>query len=369
MTGSAGNVIVAGQTDEGVSGVDILTIKYSAAGVALWTNRYNGPANSDDLLFDAAVDGKGNVFVVGSSSGVGTGNDWVTLAYSSAGAPLWTNLYNEPGNGDDAPFAVALDAGNVFVTGRAASGTSGDCVTLAYSSLGVALRTNRYDGPGNSDDAANAVAVDGSGRVIVTGFSMSATNGYDYATVAYASTGVALWTNRYNGPGNAADQALAVAVDASGRVYVTGYSTGSGGNHEFATIAYSAAGETLWTSRYSTPFGGDCQPRTSHSLVVASSGAVVVVGRGNGSYGGGVGDFATVKYVTVPSLGISLTPTNTAVISWPFPSADFSLEQNTDLKTATWAPPPELVRNDGASKFIVANPPVGKRLFRLRLNQ
>ena len=37
-----------------------------------------------------------------------------------------------------------------------------------------------------------------------------------------------LWTNRYNGPGNGDDYAYAVAVDGSDNVIVTGYSTGSG---------------------------------------------------------------------------------------------------------------------------------------------
>ena len=33
-----------------------------------------------------------------------------------------------------------------------------------------------------------------------------------------------LWTNRYNGPGNGDDYACAVAVDGSNNVIVTGYS-------------------------------------------------------------------------------------------------------------------------------------------------
>ena len=69
------------------------------------------------------------------------------------------------------------------------------------------LWTNRYNGPGNGDDDANAVAVDGSDNVIVTGIRLAAATTIDYATIKYSSAGVPLWTNRYNGPGNSHDYA------------------------------------------------------------------------------------------------------------------------------------------------------------------
>mgnify|MGYP001579076366 CR=1 FL=1 len=86
----------------------------------------------------------------------------------------------------------------------------------------------RYNGPGNRDDSAYAIAVDGSGNVYVTGYSYNSSTHNDYVTVKYDTNGNELWTARYNGPGNSLDVARAMAVDDSGNVYVTGESLGSG---------------------------------------------------------------------------------------------------------------------------------------------
>src|SRR5207248_2857485 len=116
------------------------------------------------------------------------------------------------------------------------SGIFYDYATVGYSGAGVPLWTNRYDGQPSGNDFANAVAVDASGNVFVTGFSAGSGSSYDYATIKYSGLGVPLWTNRYNGPTRGDARASAVAVDASGNVVVTGYWTDSGGFSDYATI-------------------------------------------------------------------------------------------------------------------------------------
>ena len=123
-------------------------------------------------------------------------------------------------------------SGNVYVAGQSyGSGTGSDYATLKYDSAGNQLWVQRYNGPlGNSQDAATAIAVDGSGNINVTGYSTDSTGSgtdFDYATIRYDQDGNELWVKRYNGPANNDDEAYAIAVDGSGNVYVTGLSYSS----------------------------------------------------------------------------------------------------------------------------------------------
>jgi hypothetical protein len=80
VTDAAGNVIVAGPTgNQTGGGSDMLIIKYSGAGVPLWTNRYNGPGNGDDwpqTKSSLAIGSDGAVYVAGTSDG-----DFTTVKY------------------------------------------------------------------------------------------------------------------------------------------------------------------------------------------------------------------------------------------------------------------------------------------------
>ncbi|HOX59442.1 MAG TPA: hypothetical protein P5205_19790 [Candidatus Paceibacterota bacterium] len=295
------NVVVTGTSDvsEGASNPGYVTIKYSSAGVPLWTNRYNGPGNGEDHARDVAPDGSDNVIVTGNSRGSGGVSDYATIKYSSEGVPLWTNRYNGPGNFTDGAQAVAVDgSNNVIVTGvSTGSGSASDYATIKYSGEGVPLWTNRYNGPANDYDGALAVAVDGSNNVIVTGASRTTTvwpRPSAYATIKYSSAGVPLWTNRYHGPVNDDSQAVAVAVDGSSNVIVTGYSLGDGSSYDYATIKYSSAGMPLWTNRYNGP--GNYQDKP-YAVGVDAGNNVIVTGcsTGTGADPDGL-SYATIKY-------------------------------------------------------------------------
>src|SRR5688572_12674944 len=99
----AGNIIVAGHTAAPYH--DMLLLKYSGAdGSLLWQQRYNGPANSDDVLTAAAVDRLGNIAVVGYSDN-GDDRDYFTAKYAPDGRLLWAQRYDGPMHADDEPTA------------------------------------------------------------------------------------------------------------------------------------------------------------------------------------------------------------------------------------------------------------------------
>jgi uncharacterized delta-60 repeat protein len=279
---SSGNIIVTGTVTAANGFYDHYTVKYAAAdGAILWSKAYNGPGNSNDEGRAVAVDGSGNVIVAGTSVGSGGNYDYYTAKYAAAdGAVLWEKRYNGTGNNTDEPAAVAVDAaGNVAVTGFS-TGTGGnyDYYTAKYRAAdGVQLWEARMNGTGNGFDWAYGVAVDALGNVIVTGTSPAASNNFDYVTVKYAAAnGAVVWSKRYNGPLNNRDEAYAVAVDSSGSIIVTGGSAGVSGSTDCYTVKYAAAnGAVLWEQRYNGPLSATDE---AYALALDATGNVFIAG-------------------------------------------------------------------------------------------
>ncbi len=271
---------------------DYATIKYNSAGIQQWVATYSGPGNSADIATSMAVDGSGNVYVTGESTGTGSSSDYATIKYNSAGVQQWVIRYNGPGNSSDGANSISIDgSGNVYVTGYSNGiGTSSDYATIKYNSAGVQQWVIRYNGPGNSSDLAGSISIDGSGYVYVTGESTGVGTSKDYATIKYDSDGIQQWITRYNGTGNSNDKVNSIAIDVSGNVYITGRSRGPGTDDDYATIKYNSGGIQQWVERYNGLLNSYDE---AWSIVVDGSGNVFVTGSS------GIienTDYATIKY-------------------------------------------------------------------------
>jgi hypothetical protein len=80
---------------------------------------------------------------------------------------------------------------------------------------------------------------------------------------------------------------------------------------------------------------------------------------------GGFWSLYAVPMPGAPLLIITLTTTNTTMVSSPSPSTGWSLQQNNDLNTANWVTGPAPVDN-GVIKYIIVNPPSSNRFYRLK---
>jgi DNA-binding beta-propeller fold protein YncE len=236
--------------------------------------RYSASDRSTELPAAAATSPDGStVFVTGFTSWPTGQHDIVTVAYDAiTGAKRWVARHDEDLCDLAAALAVAPSGDRVFVAGSIGpecSSSSEDFLTVAYDAATGGQRWEaRYDGPGHGQDfILDAGTNVDSSTVFVTGDSVGQVSD-NVATIAYdATTGLARWTARYEGPDDNHEFAQRMAVDPAGKaVYVTGTTYTEEG--PLVTIAYDAISGTL---RWDTQSNGG----TSWGLAVAPDGTRV----------------------------------------------------------------------------------------------
>ncbi|MBI5475867.1 MAG: SBBP repeat-containing protein [Ignavibacteriales bacterium] len=236
-----GNVIVAGTSDYYWGTVDYVIIKIDPARDTTWVIKYDSPEQGHDYLKAVGADGTGNIYVTGDSYKSGGNHDIITIKYNTNGDTLWTRRYNGLGNGDDIVNAMAVDSlGNIYLTGNGFVPSKGiDCLTMKYNSSGELQWAKTYAGYSYYPDNAFSLALDKSGNVYITGTSSISSQNLAFITIKYDSGGNQKWVATYDGPAdNGYDFANSICVDNSGNVFITGGSVGSTTGNDITTIKY-----------------------------------------------------------------------------------------------------------------------------------
>src|SRR5580658_2428637 len=84
------------------------------------------------------------------------------------------------------------------------------------------------------------------------------------------------WVARYNnGITNGTNQAVKMALDTGGNIYVTGFSQNTNSNLGYVTIKYAPNGNQLWLTRYDSNIYTSAKPT---AMVLDSSNDVFVTG-------------------------------------------------------------------------------------------
>lgn len=370
---ASNNVYVTGYTFTGTL-YDYTTLKYDQLGNLLWTAHYNGPANGDDFASAIALDGSGNVYVTGKSSGIGTGFDYATVKYNSAGVQQWVARYNNPlANGNDEAAVLLVDnsTGAVYVTGKSLGLTSGDdYTTIKYNSSGAQQWATRYNGLGNAADKAVSIAFGTGSKLFVTGTAKGLLNN-DIVTLRYNTTsGTATWTKTYNGTSNLNDACFGMVTDGND-VFICGGTQASLANNNYVLQKLSGnTGATQWTSFYD---GYGMDDFASSVVIDASNNPVITgVAKNTSTY-----EYHTVKYnsagvqqwvgkynanITSPTVNpkLALDPFNYYYVCGETrigTNTDFALLQYTTSGVHNWTETHNGIANgnDAATDMVVDN--------------
>ena len=279
--------------------------KYDSAGNEVWTRQVS--VRGSDTTEGVTVDGMGNVYVAGSTRFPFVSNsDAFVRKYDPAGNEAWTLVFGSGFfGGSDGARAVAADGmGNVHVVGFVTDGAlpgqtatgSQDAFVSKYNSAGSELWTRQFGSAGRTE--ALGVAVDGTGNVYVAGHNslnlpgQISAGGFDAFVRKYDSAGNELWTRQFGSAGD--DRATGVAAaDGAGNVYVAGFNPVPGQNSwESFVRKYDSAGNEVWTRQFgSAPFPPGYERPTRVAL--DGAGNVYVAGSTVGALPGqtAAGDF------------------------------------------------------------------------------
>ncbi len=284
----AGNVYVTGYMKPYPAGdYDYITLKYNSSGVLQWASVYNGPENGSDQACDLEVDAAGNVYVTGVSMG-SSSEDYATIKYNSAGVLQWVARYEGPGGDSDSPCGIELDSyGNVYVTGESPNNDYCEIATVKYSNSGAQLWVATYHS-GSTIAFPTDIGIGPDGSIYVAG---EAEN--DLLVLKYQSSGALSWSRGYGLPIGGEDCANALAIDASGDVFVTGFCLNGPSDNDYLTVRYSSSGQFMWAATYDGIWGG----LDDEACAIALDGGdgIYITGM---SFNGGTSqeDFATIKY-------------------------------------------------------------------------
>ena len=337
------NVIVTGYTNSsnGIASIsayqtsfagnrDAYIVKFNSSGTRQWSTYYGG--TNEDAGYDITNDSNNNIIITGytysiagiSSSGVhqttqGGSNDAFVAKFNSLGARQWGTYYG--GSSADVGTSIISDAyENIYITGNTASNAgiatigsfkftlstgSTDAFIVKFNSLGIRQWGTYYGGTGS--EWGNAIALDNSGNILITG------DAHNYLTSGIATTSAYQTTF-----GGGTYDAFVAKLNSMGTMRLWGTYFGGSGDDKGSAIATSILGNVFITGITGSTSG------------IATSGAYQT------TYGGGTNDVFIAAFTSTGALPVKLISFDAKAI-----------KENEAIKvTCNWSTASELNNNN-----------------------
>ncbi|MEI9943355.1 MAG: SBBP repeat-containing protein [Chitinophagaceae bacterium] len=214
-------------------GLDMYVAKLDVDGNFIWAKQFGNAL--DEIGQDLSVDAAGNVYITGSYDaatffGYPTDADISILKLDNTGAVVWQQYVAEAGNNINTGYSIVINAGNVYITGTFA----GDVVFP----IGAGNTTLSSGDPANQDI---------------------------FIVKLNDATGDFVWVKQMGGVGY--DEGNSIALDAAGKLYVTGdFSSSadfdpsggaaihtSAGSQDIFLAKLDADGNFIWAENFGGP--------------------------------------------------------------------------------------------------------------------
>jgi uncharacterized delta-60 repeat protein len=292
-----GRIIVAGYASNGSN--DFAVARFTADGALDLTFSGDGKAitavgNNSDMAYDAVLQSDGAILLVGSSYN-GTDNDVALVRYNATGSldtsfDVDGKLTLGIGTGDDVAWAVALQAdGKIVVVGSTDNSANKDIFVLRLNTDGSLDGSFSGDGiatlgVGSGSDVAYGVAIQADGRILVSGYAYD--SAYNAFVVARFNTDGSLDTSfgaadALNGSPRYTENGAAVVLDT--HVVVNDSELMALGNYAGASITLARHGGAQSQDVFS-----------AKGNMVFSAGQVLLSGVAIGTYSNSAGTLAIV---------------------------------------------------------------------------
>jgi len=248
-----GNSIVTGVTLRQESLLDILTVKYDAAGNELWRTTYAGNKNGDDYPIKTVVDHNGNVVTIAriDRDFLSPEGFWSVLSYTPTGSLRWIHTFREPNSLWTAPVDIVIDAeGTSYATGAVIdSAYRLTCVTVKYDTLGNEVWKSRYDGFNGGMTWGNSIKVDIEKNVYVLAGGTSTHLTYDSYILRYNSSGTQEWIRKIDDSTHESSYPVELLIDSSEELYAMVESRNIGYTAGFSLYKYDSMGNLRWVNQ------------------------------------------------------------------------------------------------------------------------
>jgi uncharacterized delta-60 repeat protein len=319
---NSGKIVVAGYVQDGASS-PLAVVRYLSDGTLDTSFGTGGKVTTSvgvglTYAFGIVIDSNGKIVVAGSSENAF--NEDITVVRYNSDGDLDTTFSADGivttsgiGGDSDQARALAIDAnGKIVIAGHSSNGVDFDFAAARYNSDGTLDTSFGIGGivttpVGVGMDFGQSLAIDGSGKIVVAGYSNNGTD-YDFAVVRYNSNGTLDSSFGTLGKvttaiGTDSELAFDVAIDGNGKIVVAGYSIFAT-IEDIAVVRYNSNG-TLDSSfgtggKLTTDIGGGSDQ--ARSLTIDSNGKIVVVGS---SQTGFIYKFAVMRYNVLDSAAIA----------------------------------------------------------------